>query len=66
MIHCRFYILAQNVTHLHSVSEILEMDRLFKILAKSWTLAQMIPDIDEIIDVWMESDIILRLWDYLA
>ncbi len=65
MIHCSFYILPRNYTHLRCVSEILETDRKIEILAKSWTLAQMIPDINENIDVWVELDIVLRLWDYL-
>ena len=37
-----------------------EADRKIGILAKSWTLAHMIPDMNENIDVWMEFDIVLR------
>ena len=63
MIHCPFYILPQNYTHLRTVSENLEMDGKIGILAKSWTLAQMIPDINENIGAWMKFDVVLRFWD---
>ncbi len=47
------------------MSEIPETDQKIGILAKSLTLAQMIPNINKNIDVWMEFDIVLRLWDFL-
>ncbi len=56
MIHCPYYILPENFTLLQSVSGILEADEKIRILAKSWTLVQMIPDINENINAWMEFD----------